>query len=99
MVQTRSNYGYLIASCRAYNARRVACAIPEQFSSLASILAMTIFQWIIPALWLFFIVYWGISALGAKRSDGNTASVDAKPAASRQAQRNHWDGPKLKRDQ
>ena len=34
---------------------------------------MTIFQWIIPALWLLFIVYWGISALGAKRSIGTTA--------------------------
>ena len=36
---------------------------------------MTIFQrWIIPALWLlFFAVYWGISALGAKRSVGTTA--------------------------
>ena len=34
---------------------------------------MTIFQWIIPALWLLFIAYWGISALGAKRSIGTTA--------------------------
>ena len=34
---------------------------------------MTIFQWIIPALWLLFAVYWGISALGAKRSIGTTA--------------------------
>jgi protein-S-isoprenylcysteine O-methyltransferase Ste14 len=32
--------------------------------------AMTIFQWIIPALWLVFIIYWGISALSAKRSLG-----------------------------
>jgi protein-S-isoprenylcysteine O-methyltransferase Ste14 len=31
---------------------------------------MTIFQPIIPALWLVFIVYWGISALRAKRSLG-----------------------------
>ncbi|MGJ4942719.1 methyltransferase family protein [Bradyrhizobium sp. HKCCYLS1011] len=29
---------------------------------------MPIFHWIIPALWLVFIVYWGISALNAKRS-------------------------------
>lgn len=35
--------------------------------------AMTVFQWIIPALWLLFVVYWGISALGAKRSIGTTA--------------------------
>jgi protein-S-isoprenylcysteine O-methyltransferase Ste14 len=34
---------------------------------------MTIFQWIIPALWLVFIVYWVISAIGAKRSLGTTA--------------------------
>jgi protein-S-isoprenylcysteine O-methyltransferase Ste14 len=34
---------------------------------------MTIFQWIIPALWLVFIIYWGISALSAKRSLGTTA--------------------------
>lgn len=34
---------------------------------------MTIFQWIIPALWLVFIIYWGISALSAKRSLGVTA--------------------------
>jgi protein-S-isoprenylcysteine O-methyltransferase Ste14 len=33
---------------------------------------MTIFQSIIPALWLLFIVYWGISALSAKRSLGTT---------------------------
>jgi protein-S-isoprenylcysteine O-methyltransferase Ste14 len=33
---------------------------------------MTIFQSIIPALWLVFIVYWGISALRAKRSLGIT---------------------------
>jgi protein-S-isoprenylcysteine O-methyltransferase Ste14 len=33
---------------------------------------MTIFQWIIPALWLLFVVYWGISALGAKRNLGDT---------------------------
>jgi hypothetical protein len=33
----------------------------------------SIFQWFILALWLLFIVYWGISALGAKRSIGNTA--------------------------
>jgi protein-S-isoprenylcysteine O-methyltransferase Ste14 len=33
---------------------------------------MTIFQSIIPALWLVFIVYWGISALSAKRSLGIT---------------------------
>ena len=31
---------------------------------------MTIFQWIIPALWLVFFVYWAISALSAKRSIG-----------------------------
>ena len=31
---------------------------------------MTIFQLIIPALWLVFAVYWGISALSAKRSLG-----------------------------
>jgi protein-S-isoprenylcysteine O-methyltransferase Ste14 len=31
---------------------------------------MTIFQSIIPALWLAFIVYWGLSALSAKRSLG-----------------------------
>jgi hypothetical protein len=49
-VQTRSNHDIIIASCRAYKARRVACAIPEEFLSLASILAMTIFQWIVPAL-------------------------------------------------
>jgi protein-S-isoprenylcysteine O-methyltransferase Ste14 len=29
---------------------------------------MTIFQWIIPALWLLFLVYWAVSAIGAKRS-------------------------------
>ena len=34
---------------------------------------MTIFQWIIPALWLAFCAYWAISALGAKRSIGATA--------------------------
>jgi len=34
---------------------------------------MTIFQWIIPALWLFFVVYWAISAFGAKRSLGAAA--------------------------
>jgi len=34
---------------------------------------MTIFQWIIPTLWILFLVYWGISALGAKRSFGTTA--------------------------
>lgn len=33
---------------------------------------MTIFQSIIPALWLIFIIYWGISALSAKRSLGVT---------------------------
>ena len=33
---------------------------------------MTIFQSIIPALWLLFIAYWGISALSAKRSLGIT---------------------------
>ncbi|MBV9458884.1 MAG: hypothetical protein JO141_15385, partial [Bradyrhizobium sp.] len=33
---------------------------------------MTIFQWIIAALWLVFIAYWGISALSAKRSLGIT---------------------------
>jgi protein-S-isoprenylcysteine O-methyltransferase Ste14 len=31
---------------------------------------MTIFRAIIPALWLLFAVYWGISALGAKRNLG-----------------------------
>jgi protein-S-isoprenylcysteine O-methyltransferase Ste14 len=35
--------------------------------------AMTIFQWIIAALWLVFIAYWGISALSAKRNLGVTA--------------------------
>ena len=34
---------------------------------------MTIFQWIIPALWLLFAVYWAASALGAKRSLGTSA--------------------------
>jgi protein-S-isoprenylcysteine O-methyltransferase Ste14 len=34
---------------------------------------MTIFQWIIPALWLLFAAYWGVSALGAKRSIRTTA--------------------------
>ena len=29
---------------------------------------MTIFQWIIPALWLAFAIIWAISALGAKRN-------------------------------
>jgi protein-S-isoprenylcysteine O-methyltransferase Ste14 len=33
---------------------------------------MTIFHAIIPALWLLFAVYWGISALSAKRSLGIT---------------------------
>jgi protein-S-isoprenylcysteine O-methyltransferase Ste14 len=33
---------------------------------------MTIFQRIIPALWLVFAVYWGISALLAKRNVGRT---------------------------
>lgn len=33
---------------------------------------MTIFRLIIPALWLAFAVYWGISALSAKRSLGIT---------------------------
>ena len=33
---------------------------------------MTIFHLIIPALWLAFMVYWGISALSAKRSLGIT---------------------------
>lgn len=31
---------------------------------------MPVFHWIIFALWLVFIVYWGIAALGAKRSIG-----------------------------
>jgi protein-S-isoprenylcysteine O-methyltransferase Ste14 len=34
---------------------------------------MTIFQWIIPALWLLFAVYWAVSALSAKRSLGTSA--------------------------
>jgi len=34
---------------------------------------MTIFQWFTLTLWLLFIVCWGISALGAKQSIGNTA--------------------------
>ena len=34
---------------------------------------MTIFQWIIPALWLLFAVYWAVSAIGAKRSLGTSA--------------------------
>jgi protein-S-isoprenylcysteine O-methyltransferase Ste14 len=34
---------------------------------------MTIFQKIIPALWLLLIVYWAISALSAKRSMGKSA--------------------------
>jgi len=34
---------------------------------------MPIFHWIILALWLVFIVYWGISALTAKRSVGRVA--------------------------
>jgi protein-S-isoprenylcysteine O-methyltransferase Ste14 len=34
---------------------------------------MTIFQWIIPGLWLLFAVYWAVSALSAKRSLGTTA--------------------------
>lgn len=34
---------------------------------------MTIFQWIIPALWLLFLVYWAVSAIGAKRSLGTSA--------------------------
>lgn len=34
---------------------------------------MTIFQWIIPVLWGLFILYWGLSALGTKRSIGTTA--------------------------
>jgi len=33
---------------------------------------MTIFQSIIPALWLAFAVYWGLSAFSAKRSIGTT---------------------------
>ena len=33
---------------------------------------MTIFRLIIPALWLAFMVYWGVSALSAKRSLGIT---------------------------
>ena len=33
---------------------------------------MTIFRAIIPALWLVFAIYWGISALGAKRNLGVT---------------------------
>jgi protein-S-isoprenylcysteine O-methyltransferase Ste14 len=33
---------------------------------------MTIFQWIIPALWLMFLVYWAVSALGAKRTLGTS---------------------------
>ena len=33
---------------------------------------MTIFRAIIPALWLAFAIYWGISALGAKRNLGIT---------------------------
>lgn len=33
---------------------------------------MTIFQLMIPALWLAFAAYWGIAALGAKRSLGST---------------------------
>jgi protein-S-isoprenylcysteine O-methyltransferase Ste14 len=35
-------------------------------------LGMTVFRWIIPALWLLFAAYWGISALSAKRSVGIT---------------------------
>lgn len=34
---------------------------------------MTIFQWIIVALWLVFSIFWGVSALSAKRSLGVTA--------------------------
>ena len=34
---------------------------------------MTIFQWIIPALWLLFAAYWAFSAASAKRSLGATA--------------------------
>jgi protein-S-isoprenylcysteine O-methyltransferase Ste14 len=33
---------------------------------------MTIFQSIIPALWLLFLVYWAVSAVGAKRSLGTS---------------------------
>ncbi len=33
---------------------------------------MPIFRWIITASWLVFIIYWGLSALGAKRSVGGT---------------------------
>ena len=34
---------------------------------------MTAFRWIIPALWLVFLAYWAISAIGVKRSVGATA--------------------------
>jgi protein-S-isoprenylcysteine O-methyltransferase Ste14 len=34
---------------------------------------MTVFQSIIPALWFVFIVYWGVSALSAKRSIASRA--------------------------
>src|SRR5258708_6904440 len=46
---------------------------PGTISSLEAIPVMTFFQWIIPALWLLFAAYWGISALSAKRSLGTTA--------------------------
>jgi protein-S-isoprenylcysteine O-methyltransferase Ste14 len=32
---------------------------------------MTIYRWLIVALWLIFAVYWGISAIGAKRNVGH----------------------------
>lgn len=34
---------------------------------------MTVLRWIIPALWLVFLVYWAISAIGVKRSIRGTA--------------------------
>jgi protein-S-isoprenylcysteine O-methyltransferase Ste14 len=34
---------------------------------------MTVFRWTIAALWLVFVVYWAVSAVGVKRSVGATA--------------------------
>jgi len=34
---------------------------------------MTVFHWIIPALWLVFLAYWAVSAIGVKRNVEATA--------------------------
>jgi protein-S-isoprenylcysteine O-methyltransferase Ste14 len=56
-------------SCRSGGRR---CKLPEHETLFGTISAMTIFQWTIAGLWLVFTIYWGISALSAKRNLGVT---------------------------